>query len=122
MTDREKEVLNFFALVELLTGIWMLSSSINNQNFIRVISIYSPIWILGLIFILGGTVVLVTQKRFLLQFIILVSTPLTFLGLVYLQVVYTNPTYWGACIITLLSGIYSAIYAGKIFPKAKSDK
>lgn len=122
MSKVEIEVLKVFALIELLTGIWMISSSINNYNVIRVLRIYSPLWLLGVIFVIGGTVELVAAKNNLWRYILLVSTPITFLGLVYVQIVYTNPTYWGACIITLIVGIYAGIYAGKVFPNPKVKK
>ena len=115
------DVLDFFAGIELLLGIWMVSPTINNVNFIRVIHIYSPLWILGVIFIIGGVFQLAVKQQSFWRFVILTSTPLTFFGLVYLQVVSIIPSFWGATIVTLMAGIFSAVYAGKIFSKVKSE-
>lgn len=118
MTRLETQVLNFFAGVQILIGIWMISNPYNNENVIRVFEIYSPMWLLGVIFILGGIYCLWRKKHFWL-YVLLVSIPLTFFGLVYLQVALAYTVFTSNVIIFNALGFYSAIFAGQVFSKDK---
>lgn len=119
MTKLEEQVLNSFCILEIILGIWMVSSPINTENIIRILELYSPLWILGVIFIIGGCIKLFTRKKYISLYVALVSIPLTFFGLIWLQFVLTYNVFTINVIVFNFLGLYSAIYAGQVFPKFK---
>jgi len=99
---------------------WMILSSASSANFIRITNIYSPLWVLSLIFILGGLTNIVLKLKYFWLYVLLVSTPLIFLGFVFLQVAITADVFSSNVILCNFVGVYSAIRAGQIFKRRKS--
>lgn len=122
MTRLEKQTLNFFCFLEILLGVWMISSPLSNENVIRIFEIYSPMWILGIIYIIGGSFNLWKREKYFWFYVLLVSVPLVFFGLVYLQVSLTLFAFTSNVIIFNAVGLYSAIYAGQSFSKERGEK
>lgn len=118
----EKQTLNFYAILVIILGIWMAFSPYNSKNFVVVVQdVYSPLWILSTLFILGGAINVLLQNRFFWLYVLLVSTPLVFFGLVFLQVSIIADAFAPTVIFSLLIGLYSAIRAGQIFQRRKHE-
>lgn len=120
MTKLEEQVLNFFCILEISLGFWMISSPLGNADVIHVVELYSPLWLLGVIFVLGGFSKLLSKKNYLWAYILLVSVPLTFFGLLSAQIVLTTNVLNSYVIVFNLIGIYSAVYAGQVYKKKVS--
>lgn len=117
MSQLEKQVLNFFCILEIALGLWMIISPLGNENVIRVIELYSPLWLLGIIFILGGAISLFSKKKYFWLYVLLVSVPLSFFGLVFVQVTTKLGIFTSSVIVYNFIGIYSAAYAGQVYKK-----
>lgn len=121
MTKLEKEVLNFFCFIELFLGIWMLTSKYYAASIIYFWNLYIPLWILGCIYIVGAAFELSIEKKLLWRFVVLVSMPLAFLAGLFLQefILLQNDVLIPGVIVFTMIGAFSAIYAGKVFPRGK---
>lgn len=116
----ETQTLNFYALVEIALGVWMAFSPYNSKNFVLVVSdIYSPLWILSFLFIILGLLNILLNHRYFWLYVLTVSTPLIFLGIVFLQVSIVANAFAPVVILCNMIGIYSAVRAGQIFRRKK---
>lgn len=115
----ETQTLDFYAVLVIALGIWMAFSPYNSENFIRVANIYSPLWILTVLFTFGGVLNILIKHRYFWVYVLLVSTPLVFLGLVFLQVSLLANVFAPTVIFCIFTGFYSAIRAGQIFQRRR---
>ena len=116
MTDKAKSVLYFFSYLEILWGIWVIAGFYNNLPFAQSLNkaIY-PISTFGFMLVVLGIISLFLGRKDIWYFVILVSTPITFLGLLFIQRMLDNPSIWGNFATITSTGIFSAMYAGRLF-------
>lgn len=121
MSKEERFVLYFLCFLEFVWGLWLVVSVINQREFIISISFSRPntMMLLGMMMMGGAMVSLFLTHRSIVIFIVLVTIPTTFLGLLFLQKIFANPPVWQNFVIITSVGIFGAIYAGTVFGKIR---
>lgn len=122
MTKQENMVLYYFAHMEILWGLWVISGYYNNLPSILAIAKNFPfeIWTVGVFLIIGGLINIIFPHDNMWRYVLLVCLPLTFLGLLFSQRVLESPALWGTFAVITSKGIFSTVYSAQLFGRIKS--
>jgi len=117
MTREERMVLNYLSHIVMVWGIWLIYGIVVHLQ--SVVSIGNPtaIIFLGSLFILFAFIALSTGQKYFWGFIILISVPLMFLGLLFVQRAINSPppVNWSAPVVLLSMGLFSIVYSAQIY-------